>query len=194
MSYGIAFITAKGKKPYRAAIGQIETGPNGPVIVEPILVSAPFDSEDEAQTALAIAVNGLGATVTTVGDAPLFDKLRAAAPAPATDTLPSEDLLQYPDAKGEAAPFDRRQLAVLVGLNRKWDNPAAKGAARIWHYLSEGMTVSAAVRETNRTMQTSFTPAEGYALAQREAYRLATHVAIVEHRDLAPRMPEKIKA
>lgn len=194
---GIAFLTTpKGK--HRARIGPVEQGPAA-AVVAPVLVSETFDTASEAADAVAdvfrvAAVQG----IEPIGEAPAtwpqgwtpgFGE-----PVPDVIEPPSApaELLQYPDAAGEVRPFDRRQLSVMAALDRKWDGLAARGARRIWQYVSEGMTVARAVEEVNRTMQMGLTFRDGYDLAQRELYRLAAHVAIVQNRDLAPRMPEKV--
>jgi hypothetical protein len=181
-TYGIAFsVTPKGA--HKAKIGPVEVDAKGEEKVVATLVSEPFH-EAKMLAAAVSDILSMAPAIKVVGEAP--DGWLVPEPAAFVEADVPAQLFGF-----DGVAFDRRQLALMVSLERKWGPAfAARGASRLWGHLSEGKTIEQAAAEVNRTMQMKLTPGAAYDLAQRELYRLCAHVAIVANRDLMPRSPD----
>jgi hypothetical protein len=191
-TYGIAF-TETPKGGHRAKIGPITSVPGKgdeppSEVVSAVLSSEVFDAPGELGEAVNdVLYNSFALRVVGKGPAgykpPELVTTDEPAPAAPAGPVPAQLL------KIDGEPFDRRQLALLVSLDRKWSNYASRGAHRIWHELAEGRSMADAVAAANKALQLSLSTREGYDLAHAEAHRLGLYVAVVMNRDLVGQQP-----
>jgi hypothetical protein len=204
--YGIEFYTTP-KGQHRAKIGIAEEVGDGDdkqtKVTTVVLVSESYDKLGDCATAIgetaAALMPGGGAVV--IGGPKGFTLPTAEDPeadVPAEADPPAEDLLHYPGRDGHEAPIDRRQLSVVLGLDKRLDNfldRRVRGILRmlVGDALRAPVTFPEAVAQVNKLASGSglieLGVAEAWHLAQREIHRLALHHALVTNRDMAPTQP-----
>lgn len=195
--YGIEFTTtAKGS--HRAKIGPVERvmvddGVTLPRVAAPVLHTDPHEDEDLLHAKLGGAIGAIAAGGLEVIGSHFTPPRVIGLVAPEDsiglrityETTP-EHLIGF-----DSNPIDRRHLGILTALDRRFDHFIDTRARRIWLQLLEGKTLPEAIEHANKLSAggklAQLTQREGFELAQREAYRLALHVVLVQNRDAAPR-------